>query len=237
MPDGGKIKIACSVVQIDNDILPAGHYALISVTDNGSGIAPDILGKVFDPFFTTKAVGQGTGLGLSQVYGIAQQSGGAAKIHSQLGCGTTVEIILPLATEVAKDATAELAPQSDYQGKKILVVEDDAEVRQFMVDSLKLLGYEVSEAEDGVSGLRKIATDLPDLLVLDFLMEGMNGAEVITKLNVLNPDLPIIVATGYADMRAIDQVIGKNAILRKPFQIDELARSVQTALHQRSGRA
>jgi signal transduction histidine kinase/DNA-binding response OmpR family regulator len=235
MPDGGVLTVRSEVREAHDDILPHDRYAVISVTDTGSGIQPDIMAKVFDPFFTTKAVGQGTGLGLSQVYGVAQQSGGTARIVSEVGQGTTVEIWLPLEREAAAPACADRADdaRTDNGDFRILVVEDDAEVRQFMVESLEMLGYRVAQAEDGMAGIEQIAQELPDLLIVDFLMPGMDGAKVVAQVTATTPELPIIVATGYADMRAIDEVIGNNTILRKPFQINDLAKSVRTALANR----
>jgi PAS domain S-box-containing protein len=234
MPNGGTLSIRADVRLAEGGLLPPGRYAVVSVSDTGTGIAPDILSKVFDPFFTTKAVGKGTGLGLSQVYGIARQSGGIARIDSELGRGTTVEIWLPLEPETAAANAAPASPAfiRSAEQARILVVEDDAAVRQFMVDSLEILGYRVTQAEDGFAGLRRLETDNPDLLIADFLMPGMNGAELVAKAHALRPNLPVIVATGYFDMRALDKVIGSSFILRKPFQLGELATSVRYALSE-----
>lgn len=240
MPDGGTLTLRTECRNNSDELLRPGRYAVISVSDTGTGIRAEIIGKVFDPFFTTKQVGAGTGLGLSQVYGIANQSGGTARIHSRLGEGTTVEMWLPMASDNLIAAAAAEAGPVDLPAptrQRILVVEDDKEVRQFMAESLSMLGYEVREEADGMAALRAIrsatAADLPDLLVVDFLMPGMNGAQVVAEVSALYPALPIIMATGYADMGAIDKVIGNNFVLRKPFQIDDLAKLVGTALAQR----
>ncbi|MDB5776738.1 MAG: histidine kinase [Herbaspirillum sp.] len=237
MPDGGLLQVRTDYRAADDEQLQPGSYAVVAVSDTGTGIRAEILGKVFDPFFTTKQIGEGTGLGLSQVYGIAKQSGGTARIHSKLGEGTTVELWLPLAPEnVVEALSADSQKQeiSNQAHRRILVVEDDPEVRQFMVESLDMLGYEVREAADGVAGLAAIEKETPDLLIVDFLMPDMNGAQVIAAVAKKLPALPIIVATGYADMRAIDEVIGNNFVLRKPFQINELAKLVGTALTTRA---
>jgi PAS domain S-box-containing protein len=233
MSDGGRLTVGIAVRAAQSADLEPGRYAVISVTDTGSGIRPEILGKVFEPFFTTKGVGQGTGLGLSQVYGVAQQSGGIARIESELGKGTRVEIWLPLAFDGADDSADfdDMPEQAfDTSAIRVMVVEDDEEVRQFMVESLEILGYSVMQAEDGMTGLAKMAIQRPDLLIVDFLMPGLNGAQVVSEVVAHDPDLPIIIATGYADMHAIDAIIGVNTVLKKPFQINELARTVKAAL-------
>ncbi|HEY4316979.1 MAG TPA: response regulator [Herbaspirillum sp.] len=235
MPDGGTLLLRtdCRDSVAEDELLRPGRYAVVSVIDTGTGIRAENLGKVFDPFFTTKQVGSGTGLGLSQVYGIAKQSGGVARIHSRLGEGTTVELWLPMASAemiaaAAPDPVGEAAPGPAQ--RSILVVEDDPEVRQFMVESLGMLGYPVREAANGLAGLKAIREEPPDLLIVDFLMPDMNGAQVVAAVTEMLPKLPIIVATGYADMRAIDEVIGDNFVLHKPFQISELAKLVGAAL-------
>ncbi len=233
MPDGGNLRIEARQRESCDGVLKHGMYVVIAVQDSGSGIAQDILSKVFDPFFTTKAVGKGTGLGLSQVYGIADQSGGLARIESVVGKGTTVEVWLPVA--VARSVREpyqepldhELAPK---ESGNILVIEDDDEVRQFIVECLEILGYAVEQAENGWFGLEKLQAGRFDLLIVDFLMPGMNGAEVIVAARGRHPDLPILMATGYADMQAVEKVIGLDAVLRKPFQISELAGSVKRAM-------
>ncbi len=232
MRDGGTITIRTSAQPAPADLAP-GHYAVIAVVDSGDGINPEILAKVFDPFFTTKPRGKGTGLGLSQVYGIAQQSGGTAMIKSQVGIGTTVEIWLPFA---ARGEVVESVQRGDIdvgvEGKRarILVVEDDPRVRQFIVECLEVLGYQVAQADHGQAGLDQLESVQPDLLITDFLMPGMTGAELIAHVHKKLPGLPAIIATGYADMRAIDAVIDTGMVLQKPFQLNDLAHKVQHAL-------
>jgi signal transduction histidine kinase/ActR/RegA family two-component response regulator len=233
MPRGGTLTFRTSLQTAAPQPLPEGQYAVISVSDTGGGINPDIIGKVFDPFFTTKALGKGTGLGLSQVYGIARQSGGTARIESRMGEGTTVEIWLPLAD--AEDISAAVdagTVDQDAAGAqaKILVVEDDPEVREFIVEYLKMLGHEVVQADNGAAGLALLASMRVDLMITDFLMPGMDGAQLMAKASALYPHLPIIIATGYADMHAIEEVIGANAVLRKPFHMNDLAHCVRRAL-------
>lgn len=231
MPDGGLLRISARRAEAPDGLLQEGSYCVIAVTDNGQGIEPAVIGKVFEPFFTTKGVGKGTGLGLSQVYGMAQQSGGTARVSSERGVGTTVEIWLRQAEEEQEPAAqAAPAPSLDGAGQQVLVVEDDSPVRQLMVESLEALGYQVSQAADGEAGLRELRRARPSLMITDYLMPGMTGAELVSIANREFPGLPVIIATGYADMQAIEQVIGANTVLRKPFQLGELAAVVSEAL-------
>ena len=231
MPDGGELTIRTETIDT-----PDGPNVQVSVSDNGAGIPPSLLAKVFDPFFTTKPIGQGTGLGLSQVYGFAQQSGGSAEVQSTVGQGTTVLLRFPLAaTEAAEAADAAAAappPSSRPDGAEIqvLVVEDDAQVRQGIVECLRMLRYTVREAVDGTSGLQALRQHRPDLLLVDYLMPGMNGAELITAARQLYPGMPILLATGYADMAQVEKVIGRQAVLAKPFDLETLGAAVATEL-------
>ena len=206
--------------------LDSGDYIRIAVSDTGPGMSPDIAAKVFEPFFTTKAVGKGTGLGLSQVYGMAQQSGGAAFVRSVEGEGVTVEIWLPLAPALTPSAPVRPNDLDALAGLKILLVEDDALVREGMAEALTSFGCDVSQTASGAEGLAALAARRPDLLLTDYLMPGMTGAELACQARTLFPDLPILVATGYADMAAIESAIGGNAVLRKPFELGELALAV-----------
>ncbi|HSV36611.1 MAG TPA: ATP-binding protein [Ramlibacter sp.] len=236
MPDGGELTISTSNrhhAQGDGE-LKRGDYVVVTVSDNGEGIPPQLLSKVFDPFFTTKTLGHGTGLGLSQVYGFARQSGGLAFIRSEQGKGTSVEMYFPAAPTGAVNAgepesTAAL-PMQRVRSRNILVVEDDAEVRRVIVECLGLIGYAVTEAPNGTEGLAAIAESKPDLLVVDYAMPDMTGAEVISKAREMVGDLPVILATGYADMAAVERLAGKPAILRKPFDITSLGAAVAFAL-------
>jgi len=233
MPEGGTLRVSARCEEAPDGLLPAGRYGVIAVTDSGQGIEKALLGKVFEPFFTTKGIGKGTGLGLSQVYGMAQQSGGTARILSERGVGTTVEIWLKLADQLQEPCAQEASVmQASHGGEHILVVEDDHAVRQLMVESLEALGYQVSQAADGEAGLRELHRDLPSLMITDYLMPGMTGAELVSIANREFPGLPMVIATGYADMQAIEQVIGANTVLRKPFQLNELAAVVSKALAQ-----
>ena len=235
MPDGGTLTISTCArrCEDDGDQLQGGEYVVVTVSDTGAGIPQQLLSKVFDPFFTTKPMGSGTGLGLSQVYGFARQSGGMALLKSELGKGTTVEMYFPAAPADAPAHSEPAVPAFVAQrvkARKILVVEDDADVRRVIVECLGLIGYSVAEAANGAEGLAAIAASKPDLLVIDYAMPDMTGAEVISKAREMVGDLPVILATGYADMAAVERLAGKPAILRKPFDINSLGAAVACAL-------
>ncbi|ALM85160.1 response regulator [Bordetella sp. N] len=237
MPGGGTVTLTTSLRRGSGD-LPEGAYVVIAVADTGSGIAPAALSKVFDPFFTTKPVGKGTGLGLSQVYGIARQSGGTARIESELGKGTVVELWLSVAaaddqaaTE-SPDATPSTQGNGDATPADILVIDDDHIVRNLIVECLQSLGYQVRQAADGESGLRLLKERAPDLLMVDFIMPGLNGAEVIERVRADLPDLPIILATGYVDAQVSAVLLRNELLLQKPFDIGDLAAMVRQALRR-----
>ncbi|MBB1603119.1 ATP-binding protein [Variovorax sp. UMC13] len=232
MPAGGTLSISTQLAEGTGGELPAGSYVTVAVRDTGVGIAPQLLTKVFDPFFTTKPVGSGTGLGLSQVYGFARQSGGQAVLRSEEGQGTVVEMSFPASREGAESPVADklLPQQSATRRQKVLVVEDDAEVRRVLVESLSMLGYVVSEAAEGGSGLAALASAPHDLLVVDYAMPGLNGAEVIAKAREMVGDIPVILVTGYADMAQVGRVLGTQSVLIKPFDIATLASAVSKAL-------
>ncbi|MDQ3124050.1 MAG: response regulator [Pseudomonadota bacterium] len=232
MPEGGVLTIATGSRTAESGDLAPGEYAVISVRDTGSGIPAHLLSKVFDPFFTTKPIGKGTGLGLSQVYGIAQQSGGTVRLASIEGQGSTVEIWLP-AAEAAVAAPEEVfRAEADAEGpnQRILVVDDDEAVRRFIVECLQSLGYNVEEADGGEAALRLLEDARPDLMIADYAMPGMTGVDVVIQARTTEPTLPIIMATGYADMEAVDRVMPLENLLRKPFRLSELATAVRTAL-------
>ncbi|MGJ7580313.1 response regulator [Variovorax sp. RHLX14] len=236
MPAGGTLTVSTRMTDggnVPNGQLPGGEYVTVAVGDTGVGIAQHLLTKVFDPFFTTKPVGSGTGLGLSQVYGFARQSGGMASLRSEEGRGTVVEMLFPTSEERAESAHASAsAPlrHDDAQRHKVLVIEDDAEVRRAIVESLSMLGYVVSEAADGATGLAALEASRHDLMVVDYAMPGLNGAEVIAKARSMVGEIPVILATGYADMAQVGRVLGTQSILIKPFDISTLAAAVAKAL-------
>jgi PAS domain S-box-containing protein len=234
MPGGGTLTVATAVRRIGKDPeLAPGEYVEVSVADTGTGMPPEVAARAFDPFFTTKEVGQGTGLGLSQVYGIARQAGGTARLESRPGRGTTVRILLPR-TEALLRPDAGATPErlaAAPVAAKVLVVDDDPDVRRVLTDMLDVLGYAVSEAADGPSGLEALAAQGPDLLIVDFAMPGMNGAEVARAAHARRPSLPVVFASGYSDTAAIESAAGPKAVmLRKPFRMEELQAVLAEAL-------
>ena len=235
MGEGGVFKITtCVETRTEDEAqLKRGDYVVVSVSDTGKGIPAALLSKVFDPFFTTKPMGSGTGLGLSQVYGFARQSGGLAFIRSEVGQGTTVDMYFPAApanAQAGSEPPPAPAMPRGITSRKILVIEDDADVRRVIVECLGLIGYSVAEAANGAEGLDAVSRYKPDLLVVDYAMPDMTGAEVISKAREMIGDLPVILATGYADMAAVERLAGKPAILRKPFDINSLGAAVAFAL-------
>ena len=231
MPTGGLLKVSSRTSAQAGD-LAKGDYVVIAVADQGVGIPAAHMDKVFDPFFTTKPIGKGTGLGLSQVYGIAQQSGGTARIDSVEGKGATVEIWLPLTQAPREEEVAGPAPAADLMGAqvRVLLVEDDEGVRRFIAESLEMLGYSVVAAAHGREGLERLEEALPELMIIDYAMPGLNGVQVAEAARARAPGLPIILATGYADMEAVHKVFDETHILKKPFQINDLHQAVRRAL-------
>ncbi|CAN7400724.1 response regulator [Acidovorax sp. LjRoot117] len=230
MPDGGHLTIRTRLVPGNDGV----RRVQISVQDTGCGIPEALQSKVFDPFFTTKADGEGTGLGLSQVYGFASQSGGSAEIHSREGEGTTVTLQFAQATPAVQSAPdAAAAPggaANPARRTEVLVVEDDEAVRRGITEGLRLLNYSVREASDGESGLRELQRRMPDLLMADYLMPGMNGAEFIAAARQLYPEIPVLMATGYADMAEVERLVGVQSVLKKPFDLETLNSAVGSEL-------
>ena len=234
MGDGGAVTVSSRLADDWHEGLQPGQHVVIAVTDTGHGIPEDLMQKVFDPFFTTKSVGKGTGLGLSQVYGIATQSGGTVRIDSTVGVGTTIEIWLPVSDAADRLRPGEIAPGETplSQGERVLVIDDDPGVRRFIVQCLKSLGYLVTEASGGQAGLDRIAGDRPDLMVVDFAMPGVNGAQVAVQARQALPALAVLLVTGYADAQAIRDLVKSEAVLRKPFRVSDLAVAVRRALEE-----
>ena len=240
MPDGGQLTVESRVVDLDEtyaathpDIGP-GRYVVVSVSDTGVGMSPQVLEKVFDPFFTTKPVGQGTGLGLSMVYGFARQSGGQVRVHSEPGIGTTVSIYLGASDVDAHAVSAETrAAPVEGDGQSVLLVEDDPSVRLLVREVLEELSYTTIEAQEANGAITVLASDRHiDLMVSDVGLPGMNGRQLAEVARSHRPDLPILFVTGYAENAAMRAgFLGTNmGMITKPFAIEELSAKIQEML-------
>ena len=237
MPRGGRLTIETANVGAGDPALPhhvqRGDYVAIYVRDTGVGMTEEVRTKAFEPFFTTKEIGQGTGLGLSQVYGVAQQSGGTVHIDSRLGGGTTVTVYLPRAETAALPQRQEepAIAKHSLRSEAILVVDDDEDVRAVTVATLESLGYAVTPIESGRSALDALTNGLrPDLILLDYLMPDMNGIDTLREIRRKWPHIRFLMMTGYADSDAISAEAGREKILKKPFTVVELASMIETAL-------
>jgi len=241
MPDGGKLTIETANRWLDDRSarergLEPGQYVSICVSDTGVGIGKDILDRVFDPFFTTKPVGQGTGLGLSMVYGFARQSNGHVRIYSEVGDGTMVCIYLPRHRGEDEDEAPVMldAASSTELGETVLIIDDEPSVRMLVADALADLGYACIEASDGPSGLKILQSrKRVDLLITDVgLPGGLNGRQVADAARSLRPELRILFITGYAENAVLNHghIQHGMEVLTKPFAIDELGRRVATLL-------
>ena len=246
MPDGGLITVEADNRSLDErsaaerDMRP-GPYVAISVSDTGTGMTADVQAKAFEPFFTTKPLGMGTGLGLSMIYGFAQQSGGQVRIHSQVHQGTTVSIYLPRneapqAADERRSATASI--ERAERTATVLVVDDEPSVRVLVAEVLDDAGYEVLEAEHGPSGLAMLrARPDIDLLVTDVgLPGGMNGRQLADAARVARPELKVLFITGYAENAVVGrgQLEAGMALLTKPFDVVTLGSKVAALLAAKS---
>jgi len=242
MPDGGELTIAARNVHLtdrelaDSDHAEAGDYVEISVTDTGTGMPPEVLRKAFDPFYTTKPLGQGTGLGLSMIYGFIQQSRGHVVIDSEEGRGTTIRLFLPRYQGEMEQATLighEAAPTGT--GETVLVIEDDAAVRLLVMQVLEELGYRGIETADGRQAVPILESSRHiDLLISDVGLPGLNGRQLAEIARERRPDLPILFMTGYAK-QAADQAAfldGGMEIISKPFAIEQLGRRIGEILQR-----
>ena len=242
MPDGGRITIETANKWLDERAaskhdMPEGQYLSLCVTDTGIGMSPEVIARAFEPFFTTKPIGEGTGLGLSMIYGFAQQSGGQVRIYSEVGQGTTVCIYLPRHYGEVEDDDADVhvadLPRSE-QGETVLIVDDEPTVRMLVTDILEDLGYTAIEAGDSAAGLKVLQSDVRiDLLVTDVgLPGGMNGRQMADAARVHRPDLKVLFITGYAENAILGngQLAPGMAVLTKPFAIDTMAARIRSMI-------
>lgn len=242
MPEGGYLTIETANHVLGERTaatceLEPGSYVSLCVTDTGTGMTPDVIARAFDPFFTTKPIGQGTGLGLSMIYGFARQSGGQVRIHSEPGAGSTLCIYLPSHHAAAVDTEArQTAPpaQPVQQDKTILVVEDEPSIRELVCEILSDTGYAVLQADNGDAGLRILQSEVPiDLLVSDVGLPGsMNGREMADKARTTRPNLKVLFMTGYAEHSTVGsgQLESDMHVLIKPFSLDTLRQRIRDIL-------
>lgn len=235
MPDGGTLTFEAKRVSSRRNGKPWTCVRL-SVTDTGHGMDPSTLSQAFDPFFTTKEVSKGTGLGLAQVYTLARQSGGEAKIDSEPGKGTTVSIMLPIAaSEIIMSGYSQHLDQSCPAGTpsniRIVVIDDDHAVRQIIVENLRSIGYIVFEYSNGADALDALSSIDPHLVVVDFLMPGLNGAEVALRVRKMRPSQKLLIISGYMDSLGLNAAVADLPILRKPFGADILAEHVSALVN------
>jgi PAS domain S-box-containing protein len=243
MPNGGKLTIETSNAFLDQDycrvnpeVMP-GQYVMIAVSDNGTGMTKDVADRAFEPFFSTKGVGQGTGLGLSQVYGFIKQSRGHIKIYSEVGEGTSVKIYLPRLLEDIDRSDEDRQAADTVEGpghETILVVEDDRDVRAYLVELLRDLNYRVLSAHDAVSALGMIETrDIRiDLLLTDVVLPGMNGRQLAEQAKNRRPDLKVLFTTGYSRNAIVHhgRLDPGVAMIQKPITQDALAARIRDLL-------
>jgi PAS domain S-box-containing protein len=242
MPDGGKLTIETCNAHLDEAYIAAqrdvrpGQYVCICVTDTGTGMPQDVIGRAFDPFFTTKPIGQGTGLGLSMVYGFARQSEGHAKIYSEVGQGTTIKIYLPryrgeTDAEIEAATLAE-APRAE-SGETVLVVEDEPVVRSLIIEVLEDLGYRTLEAADGPEGLKILQSRRHiDLLITDVGLPGLNGRQLADAARERRRDLKVLFITGYAENATLAAGFLEPGMqmITKPFAVDALAQRIRSII-------
>jgi CheY-like chemotaxis protein len=215
------------------DGVAAGDYVVLTVTDNGSGMTPEVLARACEPFFSTKEVGKGSGLGLSMIYGFAEQSGGAIRLDSTLGIGTSVRLYLPRGDTPAVNRAAPVAKLSDDGAPMVLVVEDDEDVRQVAVEILESLGYRVLVAENGIEALTILARDEPiRLLFSDVVMPGgLSGIELAREVRRLHQDIRILLTSGYtAEVIGEPGSLTEFSFFRKPYRPADLARKISDLL-------
>jgi len=246
MPTGGQFTVITRETTLSPESmkakgLTAPRHVLIEVRDSGDGMPPDVVQRAFEPFFTTKAVGQGSGLGLSSVYGIVMQSGGHVEVDSTVGEGTTFRILLPLVSAARITPAADTPTAAVPRGRGcVLVVDDEDGVRMVTTNLLRRLGYDVLEASGGLEALR-VAEASPgtiDLLISDVRMPGINGFELATALKTADPSLDVLLMSGYVDDDGLSDRIASSGIplIEKPYRAAALGHQVSTVFEARQAR-
>ena len=236
MPDGGTLAFRTRNVHVAEGppagaTLSPGDYAMVTVTDSGEGMPPDVQAKAFEPFFTTKGPGKGTGLGLSMVYGFARQAGGTVTIDSTFGNGTAISLYLPRAATAPVAETLPEAADAAASTLRVLLVDDDPMVRETTREMLRALGHVVTDTADPAAALQSVREQPAfDLLVADFAMPGMTGVQLAVQARAVRPNLPVLIVTGYADAGALGATSEQGwPVLRKPFPPRALADAVRAA--------
>jgi two-component system cell cycle sensor histidine kinase/response regulator CckA len=239
MPDGGSLVLEAGTAEVDGDEirmeppLPAGTYARLQISDTGEGMPPEVTERIFEPFFTTKPRGRGTGLGLSTVYGIVTEAGGAMNVYSEPGAGTTFRIYLPLATAPgAAPVVGRPAAPPGGDGRTILVVEDEIDLARVVTRILVAAGYHVLVAESAPHALELFAENHCDALLTDVIMPEISGPRLAELLHERRPDLPVVYMSGYSNgllgtTRVLDPGI---PFVEKPFTRQDLLHKVHEAL-------
>ena len=238
---GGRLTIETANAYLDrsyadaHEEVEAGQFVLVAITDTGGGMTPEVMERAFDPFFTTKGVGEGTGLGLSQVHGFLKQSRGHIKLYSELGVGTTVKLYLPRDTQggVADEPVAVAPVATAGQAFTVLIAEDDPDVRTFAISAARELGYQVVEADGAALALERLA-ERPeiDLLLTDVIMPGVNGRQLVDAALAVRPDLKVVYMTGYTRNAIVHNgtLDAGTRLLTKPFTLEQLDRELRDAL-------
>ncbi len=241
MPDGGTLTLATAERHlseadlIGQDGAGPGDYMEIAVSDTGEGMSPEVAARAFEPFFTTKPLGQGTGLGLSQLYGFVHQSDGLVRLESALGRGTTIRLYLPRRDEVVRPPRADVPGPAEAcagAGRTVLVVEDEDGVRTLVAEALREQGHRVLQATDGSAALRLLLSEARvDLLVTDVGLPGLNGGQLAEAARERRPGLPVLFITGYAGDALEGRLAPGMQVIGKPFALDALVAQVRAMLH------
>jgi signal transduction histidine kinase len=242
MPSGGKLTIETANMEMDQEYvhthleMKPGRYVMLSVSDTGVGMTPEVRERVFEPFFTTKEKGKGTGLGLSTVYGVVKQSGGYIWVYSERGQGTTFKIYLPRVDEPLEEEVRKKVVKEELPGGKetILVVEDEEEVRKLAVAILRKQGYRILEASNGGDAflICEQGKEPVRLLLTDVVMPGLNGPELARRLRYFYPEMKVLFMSGYTDNGVLQQGVLDHGMffLQKPFSVDGLTGKVRSVL-------